>query len=212
MLLDSAIENVYRAFSDVAKPVFVDGCPCCMTANEYETLTGKPLRELDPSELNKYGSAAMLTMGSEQDYQYFLPRILELTVEDDVEWTADLETTANKMHLAGYSGWTAEKRLALEHLWLTVIREFAAKSKDDPEMLGFASWDIQTWMGAATLVPISVSQFLEFLESYPDVVREIYKINFKTIFQGRLDNPFLSEPSQGQIEIANWLRHRIEPG
>ena len=30
------------------------------------------------------------------------------------------------------------------------------------------------------------------------------------IRDNRLDNPFLDEPSEGQTEIANWLRHSIE--
>jgi hypothetical protein len=42
MSLTAAIEAVYEAFSDAEKPSVVEGCPCCMTADEYVALTAKP--------------------------------------------------------------------------------------------------------------------------------------------------------------------------
>ena len=54
MDLEAAIEAVYDAFSDAEKPEVVEGCPCCMTADEYETLTAKPLRELTGNEPVSY--------------------------------------------------------------------------------------------------------------------------------------------------------------
>jgi hypothetical protein len=209
MSLNAAIEAVYDAFSDVEKPSVVDGCPCCMTADEYKTLTAKPLRGLSSAELTQYASDVMLTMGSEDDYQYFLPRILELTIEDDPEWITSVEITANKLQMAGFRRWNAKKQASINDLWLAVIRDIAT-TESDPELLGLRAFDIDTWIGAATLIPIPVSPFTDFLEAFPDIVRILYKHNFKTVFQGRLDNAFLEEPSDGQTEIANWLRRSVE--
>ncbi len=209
MSLKAAIEAIYDAFSDVAKPSKVDGCPCCMTADEYETLTAKPLRELSSGELDEYASDVMLTMGSEDDYQYFLPRILELTIEDDPDWISSAEITANKLQMAGFKRWNEKKQASINDLWLAVIRNIAT-AESDPELLSFRASEIDTWLGAATLIPIPVSPFTEFLEPFPDIVRTLYNHNFKTLFQGRLDNAFLEEPNDGQTEIANWLRRSVE--
>jgi hypothetical protein len=209
MDVKAAIEGVYAAFSYAKRPASVDGCPCCMSAEQYETLTAKPLRDLTSADLDEYASDALLTMGSEDDYQYFLPRILELSLEDGAEWISSIEITGTKMRMAGFEGWTGERRSAINDLWLAVIWEMASTG-DDPELLGFISSDIESWLGAATLIPIPVLPLREALEGFPDVVRTLYNHNFKTLFQGQLDNPFLDEPSEGQTEIANWLRLNIE--
>ncbi|HMT09625.1 MAG TPA: hypothetical protein PKA82_16610 [Pyrinomonadaceae bacterium] len=209
MSLNNAIEAVYEAFSDVEKPEIVDGCPCCMTTDEYDALTAKPLRELSSEELSDYSGDVFFTMGSEADYQYFLPRILELTIADDADWIQSAEITGNKLRMAGFDKWSEGKRSAIENLWLEVVRNYV-KSVTDSETAGWAAWDISSWLGAATLIPISVVPLLTEIEASPDVVRELYDMNLATIFQGKLDNPFLEEPNDGQAEVAAWLRDRFE--
>lgn len=209
MSLDTAIEALYEAFADIEMPRGIDGCPCCMTKDEYKTLTAKPLIELSAEELTTYASDALLTMGSEDDYQYFFPRIIELTIEDGPEWLASAEITANKLRMAGFRDWSEKKQTAINNLWLAVIQDIAT-SEYDPEHRGFVSSDIETWLCAATLIPIPVTPLIDFLDEWPDVIRIIYNNNFKALFQGRMDNPFLQEPNDGQAEIAAWLRDRVE--
>ncbi len=209
MSLNAAIETVYDSFSDVKMPAFVDGCTCCMTEAEYETLTAKPLRLLSTSELNKYASAVFHTMGSEDDYQYFLPRILELTLQDDVEWLSGIEITANKIQMAGFETWGQKKQAAITNLWLAVVRE-SASSASDPELAGFVAWNIDSWLAAATLIPIDVTPMLAELEGSPDIIRELYNMHFPMVLNGQLHNAFLETPSEGQTQIAVWLRTRVE--
>jgi|CXWL01.1.fsa_nt_gi hypothetical protein len=209
MSLKAAIDAVYDAFSAVEKPRFVDACPCCMTADQCETLTSKPLRELSSDELNEYSGDVMLTVGSEVDYQYFLPRILDLSIADDAEWLNSIEIAAKKMRMAGFDKWDERKQAAIKSLWLEVIRQHAT-SASDAEMLGWAAWDISSWLAGATLIPIPTSPLLAELNSSPEVIRELYNLNFETLFKGQLKNPFLDQPCEGQAEIAAWLRDRVE--
>ncbi len=197
MSLEAAIEAVYLAFSDAIKPLLVEGCPCCMTADEYEALTAKPLRELSEDELEEYAGDALLTMGTEEDYAYFLPRILELTTEKGTYGLTAIEITAEKIRMAGFEHWSEERQSAIKSLWLSYIGEMA--SSGDPH------FDIDSWLAAATLIPIPVAPFLEALETAPDVIREMRNSNFMTMYQGRLKNAFLQEQSKGQAEIAKWL-------
>ena len=122
MSLTIAIEALYDAFADIEMPRGINGCPCCMTEDEYKTLTTKPLSELSAEELTTYASDALLTMGSEDDYQYFLPRIIELTIEDDAEWITSLEITAKKLQMAGFQQWDEKKQTAITNLWLAVVQ------------------------------------------------------------------------------------------
>ncbi len=198
MKREAAIEAVYAAFSDADRPALVDGCPCCMTADQYETLTAKPLRGLTSVDLTDYACAVMLTMGSEDDFQYFLPRILELTIEDDADWLTSIEGIAEKMQMAGAGRWSENRRTAIEDLWLANIREMAGSKSN--------SFEINSWLCAATLIPIPVSPLLDILETTPDIIPRLYNTNFETLGQGRLKNSFLKESSDGQGEIVRWLR------
>ena len=209
MELKAAIQAVYAAFSDAEKPELVDGCPCCMTAEQYEILTLKPIRELTTADLDEFARDALLTMGTEDDYLYFLPRILELSIEDGADWLTSIEITGDKMRMAGFDKWPGERRSAINDLWFTVIREMAT-SDDDPELLGYISSDMGSWLAAATPIPITVSPLTGVLDRFPELIRTLYNDNFKTLFQGRLDNAFLKESSDGQTQIANWLRRRVE--
>jgi len=208
MSLTAAIDAVYEAFSDVEMPRYVDACPCCMTADECDALTSKPLRELSSGELSMYSGAVMLTVGSEVDFPYFLPRILELSLLDDSEWITSIEITSEKLRMAGFDKWSEGKQSSIKQLWLEVIRNFLS-SESDPEMLGFVATDIDSWLGGATLIPVPVSPLLDEIESAPEVVSKLYNMNFTTLFRGQLDNPFLEVPSEGQAEIAAWLRDSI---
>lgn len=169
-----------------------------MTAEQYEALTAKPLRDLTAVDLSDYASKVMLTMGSEDDYQYFLPRILELTIKDDVDWLTDIEITGEKMQMAGVERWSENRRAAIEDLWSVNIREKAVSELN--------SFEIDSWLCAATLIPIPVSPLLEILETTPDIIRGLYNINFETLAQGRLSNAFLEQPNDGQDKIVYWLR------
>ncbi|MFL6373167.1 MAG: hypothetical protein ACJ73D_00735, partial [Pyrinomonadaceae bacterium] len=171
MDLDDAMEGVYAAFADVPKPPGVGGCPCCMTDGEYAVLTAKPLCELSAEELEKYAGAVFLTMGSEDDYAYFLPRILELSIEDSPNWGSCIEITGKKLRMAGFDRWSDEKRASITALWLSVIHDMATSTRDAPDLIGFRASDIEGWLAAATLVPIPVSPLTNVLDGFPEIIR-----------------------------------------
>jgi len=207
MYLAAAIDAVYEAFSDVEKPRSVPGCSSFMSVEECDVLTGTSLRELLSYQLSPYAMVAMVQMGSEADYPYFLPRILELTIADDDYWLAAIEVTAKKMRMAGSHEWSEKRRTAIAGLWRAVVRELATSRF--AERPGLTARDISSWLAAATVIPIPVSPLTASLEDFPDIVQTLCHLNARTISQGRLDNDFLPEPSQGQTEIANWLLRSV---
>ena len=77
--LDDAIEKLYASFADIPHPQSIEECHvCCMCYVDTKTLLKVKVREAPLKELGSYGQYAMSTMGSKDDYLYFLPRILHL--------------------------------------------------------------------------------------------------------------------------------------
>ncbi len=76
--LQKAIDNGYEVFSGVPKPRVIDGCSCCLDEKGIDPLLKKTLRSITPDELSEYASSVYLTVGSDKDFFYFLPRILEI--------------------------------------------------------------------------------------------------------------------------------------
>jgi hypothetical protein len=142
------------------------------------------------------------------DYQYFLPRILELSLEDGAEWISSIEITGTKMRMAGFEGWTGERRSAINDLWLAVIREMASTG-DDPELLGFISSDIESWLGAATLIPIR-SRRLERPSRDFRTWSELSTTITSRPLPRALGQSVSGRAQRGQTEIANWLRLNVE--
>ena len=104
--LEESIEQLYTAFADIPRPRHIDGCPCCITECEIETLLTRDLREIAPEELSTYASCALLTVGSVDDYLYYLPRILHLHAMDEF-WWPDPEVTGSRIHDAEPHSWSA---------------------------------------------------------------------------------------------------------
>lgn len=63
----------------------------------------------------RYVSGAFLTIGSERDFRYLLPRILELACCDPAA-LPDVEIVLGKLRLAGWTDWSPSERRAIEEL------------------------------------------------------------------------------------------------
>ncbi|WP_412026814.1 hypothetical protein [Deinococcus yunweiensis] len=75
------------AFADVPRPTRVMGCTnCCISPEELEVLSTTARDDLDAEALSSYANNAMGTVGSEADFRYFLPRLLQLAVTDAFEY------------------------------------------------------------------------------------------------------------------------------
>lgn len=77
-----AIINLYLVFTEAypLKKDFIERCcPCCVAIEDRKNLL-KPLRTLLVDDFCHYIDNALWTWGDEEDFKYFLPRILELNV------------------------------------------------------------------------------------------------------------------------------------
>jgi hypothetical protein len=110
----SAVETVYTGFDTLAPPA-IEGCPCCIETRGVDVLLTTPLRKLTGHELWHYVSGVFLTIGSERDFRYFLPRILDISI-DDPESFINSEIVLGKLRLANWQSWPAAERRIVEEL------------------------------------------------------------------------------------------------
>ena len=76
--LEGAIAALYDAFASYGLADVVEGCPCCVSAEDQARLRSKPLRLLIDGDLGGFAFSALSTWGTLHDLKHFLPRILEL--------------------------------------------------------------------------------------------------------------------------------------
>lgn len=112
--LGEAMEAVYRVFAGPA-PAIIEGCPCCIETRGVDVLLTTPLRALSGGQLWRYVSGVFYTVGSERDFRYFLPRILEISVQDASEAHYP-QVVLGKLRLANWQSWPRHERAAIEAL------------------------------------------------------------------------------------------------
>lgn len=102
-MLPQTIDALYAAFAAVRRPTGIVGCPCCIEDKQIAVLLSRPLRELSAEELSSYASSVFLTVGDEEEFRYFVPRILEISATDP-GWWPDPEVGRRRRVGDGFAG------------------------------------------------------------------------------------------------------------
>ncbi|AWT35354.1 hypothetical protein GCM10008956_09970 [Deinococcus arenae] len=115
--LQDAVSGLYTAFGTTPRPTVIQHEPYELQPGEVTTLLGQPLRELPPGLMRSYLCDALYTVGTWDDFRYFLPRLLELLVTDEIE----LDPIACRLAYAREQGCrlTGTQDAALETFFLT---------------------------------------------------------------------------------------------
>lgn len=192
--MEQAIEELYSVFGDFPKPTVIEGCPCCINEKGVDVLLTTPLRDIKPDQLTNYAASALLTIGSAEDYKYFLPRILEINATD-WGWWPDPEVIAIAIKKAGFNDWSSRYQMP-------VIRYYrVGLNRDD-----VPPWVIDSWMCSIGRLFPDVTSFLEDLESHPTKLVEYYESNSESLIKGRLRNAFWdSESAETYQQIITWF-------
>lgn len=102
----------------VRPPKQMAACPCCVSGQMKHALTG-PRKLLTAERLGRYAFKAMTTWGSAEDYEHYLPRILELSFERPSEPGFCDHGLAHRLRMLDVeSRWSRDERAALT----TVLR------------------------------------------------------------------------------------------
>jgi hypothetical protein len=111
--LRTALDQVYEAFDSVPCPTHWNAAPERNGDALLRVLTSSPLRVLTGKQIGPYAGWAMTTVGSGNDYQYFLPRILEVAI-DDPSWMGTMpQVIASRLKMAAWTEWPRIQRDAV---------------------------------------------------------------------------------------------------
>lgn len=195
--LQTAIENVYAAFKDIPKPQLVDGCPCCIDKKGISILLTKPLRELSPDDLTHYAASIFLTVGSVEDFFYFLPRILEIRVTK-THWWPDPEVIAGALLNSAFHSWPETKSIALKEFLNAVIEDLVAK--DDK---GF---ELDSWICALAKLKFQLNPYLEKIADRKPCLISYYEVNSQQLLENHLANSFWNDAPKEHRQVVEWFQ------
>lgn len=214
MLLGDAIEDLYRVFAGYRLGDHVEGCPHCVTAADHGRIYSRPLRALTAADLNRYAYKAMSTWGDVRDFRHFLPRLLELTVSGDPDWSVDTEVVLGKLAYANWSTWPLEEQAAVRSLlrrrWSIGLDQDAA---DRWESNG-SQFDLDTWLCAVARAGDDTAPYLEAWRNKGATetishVAAFLVANPELLTNGKLGNAYwsLDDPRTAACaeELRTWL-------
>lgn len=99
----------------------VDGCPCCVSADEARALHGVARESAPGDAIGRFAFKAMTTWGEPRDFRWFLPRVLELMATEQVG-ALSLEIVAGKILSAGFAAWPEPERGAVRAAMAALFR------------------------------------------------------------------------------------------
>lgn len=109
--LKTAITNLYTTFSQYPFRPEIDGCPCCVTAQDQRKLSAKALNLMESEDISHYSFKAMTTWGDVKDFKYFLPRLLELIATTGLAYGH--EVVLGKLEYAKWNDWEETEKDAI---------------------------------------------------------------------------------------------------
>ncbi len=196
--LDEALEAVYREF-DAPTPAMIEGCPCCIETRGVDVLLNTPLREITGQQIWRYVSGVFLTIGSETDFRYFLPRILELSAYDPGS-ANDAEIVIGKLGLANWKGWRQSERFATERFldaWFAWTAADELAHADD----GPIGWQTESLLCGAARAGVSLERWSPTLRSK---YAEPLLVGLRERFASGLSS-FWDDAPKGRAELASIL-------
>lgn len=167
MSLKSAIDQLYCVFQNYS----IDGmyyCQCgCISKEDVNKLTSKPLQNLT-KELVSYQGSAIYTWGSINHYKFYLPRLLELSSITSPSKLFELEEIFNRLQYANWKNWESDEIAAIENF---VLEEWKVLNSDSkfrqhlnkvPQFQLFFTWSrlLQAW--ELREGSISIKNFVSF--------------------------------------------------
>ncbi|MEM7591281.1 MAG: hypothetical protein AAF383_07150 [Cyanobacteria bacterium P01_A01_bin.83] len=202
--LKDGIEELYRAFADVPKPHFVDGCSCCIGRKEISVLLSKPVRKISAGELASYAASVFLTVGNETDFQYFLPRIFELSVTEK-GWYPCPEVVLGKLKFVQWQEWSKLKTTAIESFLELAFVNFVLQPEKNPDSLFFGD-EPDTWLCAIAISGAKIETLLKRIQTNGKALVTLYELNSETLIKGKLFNGFWHDLPDSQRIILKWFQ------
>ncbi len=200
--LAEAVESLYDVFACYPLAQYVEGCPCCVSADDEEKLHRQPLRNLTADELSRYAFKAMTTWGAVEDFKHFLPRLFELvTAEESITDEIDVEVLFGKLTYAKWQQWSLQEQKAiqdyLDALWryllscppesITIDSFICAYGQAVDDLAPY----LDTWANTRTV--FALRHYFAFLDW-----------NAGYLQRGKLGNDFWPDHKNQMRQMVDW--------
>jgi hypothetical protein len=129
--LRDAIARCYAAFGGIPVPRALKASQYRDPDDVLRMLSSAPLPDLSGAQVGPYSGWAITTVGGEQDYRHFLPRILELATTDQTWLGTQPQVIASKLILAEWGNWPTDQRSAALRFFHTAFAVAIRKHPDD---------------------------------------------------------------------------------
>jgi hypothetical protein len=193
------LKRLYQVFSRYPHPSGMEGCPCCTSPGDARPMLSVPLQRIPPESLEKFAFKALTTWGMVDDYKYFLPRILELSLSGLL--VCDLEIVLGKLAYGGYRSWPSAEQQAVEEIILSCWRGCLAEF-DRQTLKGMYNAD-SLLCGAAQFT--DVTPFLALADSVAPGFRAAYRDDCANGAKRKLSNAFWNRESENYRLVHDWV-------
>lgn len=199
--IETAIDSLYNEFL-CAPPKKVEGCPCCIERIDSCSLLAVPLRGVDKEALSTYASKALLTVGSNEDFLYFLPRILQISASSS-HWWPDPEVIASRINYFGLDRLNHRQREVIDRYYKAIINELAVCGEVD-------AYAIDQWLCSYGYVS-GRSLFSELLKTIEErVFVALVYANYPELKSCSLRNAFWEENPQKDTYLVKLTSAQIK--
>jgi hypothetical protein len=200
--LKISIEKLYDIFAKYQGLSKLEGSPLYDDLETWnKQLRSKKLRELTDEDLSLFAGKVILTWGDENDYRFYLPRILELTAE--LKTPYEIWTLYSRLEDANWKTWNADELTAINdftiELWNNLLTDNSEK----------AEWQFKDYFHSIAYFYPNFSEILKVWESNDSFASIKHLTNY--IFEERqhlFDNNYIDsiEKNTKNIEqFKTWL-------
>lgn len=190
------LDWLYAAFSSEPRPAKIDGCRCCLDDKEVFKLISTPLRDLTDQDLSSYASSVFLTVGSEPDFCYFLPRILEILATTPGWWPSP-EVVGRAIGTIPWAEYTPDQQQALAGYFNAVFEALFNSAESDGD-------EIDSWLCCASNVLPEWPLVLNRLMGYPKALAALAQWHSDDLRRGALGNGFWHDSPKKEL-FREWF-------
>lgn len=199
---ERAIRELYRVFAPYRISSHPTGCPCCVRAGDAAVLFSRPLERLTADDLWRFSRKVLTTWGDDRDLKHFLPRMLELLVED-FGTPCDIGVVLGKLRLAEWPTWPAVERAAvdgfIQAVWVLCLR-------DERAVCSVAEWLCAFGCAGCGMEPfLSEWENCRWGPGYSGL-RDFIDSETRPLIRHRsLGNGFWGDAPEARSVVAGWL-------
>lgn len=198
------VSELYQVFKPYRLGDDFVGCEDCVRPSDSEYLKSRSLHQRNISDLNRYAFKAMTTWGDVHHFKYFLPRLLELSLEN-LQGFDFPESLFGKLDYTGWKTWPDVERNAINEFFHHFLKHHLSHINEMEQSEG-----ISVLLGCLANTGISLVPFLDSWTKIPEQAAFLHlcalidQESDTILTKGKL--LFLwGDPEQASQELIQWL-------